>query len=135
MAIRMTFSTPTATMNQAALAFIEANGTRLAFVVADQAATRVFYEDLLGLPLTHFIREDNYAGTSGERVACAGVGVWVCGCVGVSVCRCVGRYVATLCRDVAMSLCRYVAMSLCRCVAVIGQNNDNLMWRGITPSR
>src|SRR5258708_14013272 len=31
-------------------------------------ATRPFYEDLLGLPLTHFIRQDEYVGTSGEGV-------------------------------------------------------------------
>ena len=39
-----------------------------AYRCRDAEETRHFYEDLLGLPLTHFIREDNYAGTSGERV-------------------------------------------------------------------
>src|SRR5438445_864846 len=39
-----------------------------AYRCRDAEETRHFYEDLLGLPLTHFIREDEYVGTSGERV-------------------------------------------------------------------
>jgi catechol 2,3-dioxygenase-like lactoylglutathione lyase family enzyme len=39
-----------------------------AYRCRDAEETRHFYEDLLGLPLTHFIREDEYTGTSGERV-------------------------------------------------------------------
>ena len=39
-----------------------------AYVCADQERTRQFYEDILGLPLTHFIRQDEYVGSSGERV-------------------------------------------------------------------
>src|SRR4051794_11034962 len=39
-----------------------------AYRCRDAEETRHFYEDLLGLPLTHFIREDNYTGSSGEAV-------------------------------------------------------------------
>jgi catechol 2,3-dioxygenase-like lactoylglutathione lyase family enzyme len=39
-----------------------------AYRCRDAEETRHFYEDLLGLPLTHFIRQDEYVGTSGERV-------------------------------------------------------------------
>ena len=39
-----------------------------AYRCRDAEETRRFYEDLLGLPLTHFIRAQNYVGTSGERV-------------------------------------------------------------------
>ena len=39
-----------------------------AYRCRDAEETRHFYEDLLGLPLTHFIRADNYVGSSGERV-------------------------------------------------------------------
>ena len=39
-----------------------------AYRCRDAEETRRFYEDLLGLPLTHFIRQDEYVGTSGERV-------------------------------------------------------------------
>ena len=39
-----------------------------AYRCRDAEDTRHFYEDLLGLPLTHFIRQDEYVGTSGERV-------------------------------------------------------------------
>lgn len=39
-----------------------------AYRCRDAEETRHFYEDILGLPLTHFIREDNYTGSSGERV-------------------------------------------------------------------
>ena len=39
-----------------------------AYRCRDAEETRHFYEDLLGLPLTHFIREDNYTGSSGESV-------------------------------------------------------------------
>jgi catechol 2,3-dioxygenase-like lactoylglutathione lyase family enzyme len=39
-----------------------------AYRCRDAEETRHFYEDLLGLPLTHFIRAENYVGTSGERV-------------------------------------------------------------------
>ena len=41
-----------------------------AYRCRDAEETRHFYEDLLGLPLTHFIRQDAYVGTSGERVDC-----------------------------------------------------------------
>ena len=39
-----------------------------AYRCRDAEETRHFYEDLLGLPLTHFIRVDDYVGTSGEHV-------------------------------------------------------------------
>ena len=39
-----------------------------AYRCRDAEETRHFYEDLLGLPLTHFIRQDEYTGTSGEAV-------------------------------------------------------------------
>ena len=39
-----------------------------AYRCRDAEETRRFYEDLLGLPLTHFIRQDEYVGSSGERV-------------------------------------------------------------------
>ena len=39
-----------------------------AYRCRDAEETRHFYEDLLGLPLTHFIRAENYVGTSGEHV-------------------------------------------------------------------
>src|SRR5919206_1010370 len=39
-----------------------------AYRCRDAEETRHFYEDLLGLPLTHFIRQDEYTGTSGEKV-------------------------------------------------------------------
>ena len=39
-----------------------------AYRCRDAEETRHFYEDILGLPLIHFIRAGNYVGTSGERV-------------------------------------------------------------------
>ena len=39
-----------------------------AYRCRDAEETRHFYEDILGLPLTHFIRQDEYVGSSGERV-------------------------------------------------------------------
>src|SRR5260221_8771244 len=39
-----------------------------AYRCRDAEETRHFYEDLLGLPLTHFIRQDEYVGTTGESV-------------------------------------------------------------------
>lgn len=39
-----------------------------AYRCRDAEETRHFYEDLLGLPLTHFIRAENYIGTTGEHV-------------------------------------------------------------------
>ena len=39
-----------------------------AYRCRDAEETRHFYEDLLGLPLTHFIRQGEYVGSSGERV-------------------------------------------------------------------
>ena len=39
-----------------------------AYRCRDAEETRHFYEDILGLPLIHFIRADNYVGTTGDRV-------------------------------------------------------------------
>jgi len=39
-----------------------------AYRCRDAEETRRFYEDVLGLPLTHFIRQDEYTGSSGEKV-------------------------------------------------------------------
>jgi len=39
-----------------------------AYRCRDAEETRRFYEDILGLPLTHFIRQDEYTGSSGEKV-------------------------------------------------------------------
>ena len=39
-----------------------------AYRCRDAEETRHFYEDILGLPLIHFIRAGNYVGTTGDRV-------------------------------------------------------------------
>ena len=39
-----------------------------AYRCRDAEETRHFYEDILGLPLIHFIRADNYVGTTGDHV-------------------------------------------------------------------
>src|SRR5919206_539862 len=39
-----------------------------AYRCRDAEETRHFYEDLLGMPLTHFIREDEYTGSNGARL-------------------------------------------------------------------
>jgi len=39
-----------------------------AYRCRDAEETRHFYEDVLGLPLIHFIRADNYVGTTGDHV-------------------------------------------------------------------
>jgi len=42
-----------------------------AYKCADPAATRVFYEDLLGLPLTHVVEEHDVKTTTGDVVSFA----------------------------------------------------------------